>query len=123
MGFSTQEAPRGPWLKRLQPWCKPHLLILAERGDLPLERPIATCLLPVVATRDAQGAMMLSRPPACRAWGALVTAQGLATALREQLRHHSTSITIRGQRYRLKATRQAGVFQRPERLEAAPAPA
>jgi DNA replication protein DnaC len=116
------EAPRGQWRTRLQPLCKPTRLIVDARGSLPLARPLATCLLPLVAQRDEHGAMILRRTKALRAWGELCTEQVLATALRDRLLHHSTILTIRGQSDRLQETRQAGVFPRPETLEAAPAP-
>ena len=118
-----QEAQRGQWLKRLQPLCKPKLLILDERGDLPLERPIATCLVQVVAKRDEKGAIILSRNKSFSEWGELFTDQVLATARLDRLLQHSTIINIRGQSYRLKDKRQAGVFHCPETLEAATAPA
>jgi len=117
------EAPRGQGLTRVQPWGKPTRLSVDERGDLPLERPSATCRLPVVATRDAQGAMLLSRHQSCRAWGELCTDQVVATARLDRLRQHSTILHRRGPHDRLKDTRQAGVFPRPETLEAATAPA
>jgi len=44
-------------------------------------------------------------------WGDLFTDQVLATALLDRLLHHSSIINIRGQSYRLKEKRQAGLFQ------------
>jgi DNA replication protein DnaC len=117
-----QEAQRGQWLKRMQPLCQPKLLILDEMGDLPLERPMATFLFQLVAKRSEKGAIILSSNKSFSEWGALFTDQVLATALRDRLLHHSTIINIRGQSYRLKEKRQAGVFHRPEMLEAATAP-
>lgn len=117
-----QEAQRGQWLKRLQQLCKPKLLILDEMGYLPLERPIATFLFQLVAKRYEKGAIILSSNKSFSEWGELFTDQVLATALLDRLLHHSTIINIRGQSYRLKEKRQAGVFHRPETLEAATAP-
>jgi len=37
----------------------------------------------------------------------------LAAALLDRLLHHSTTINIRGQSYRLREKRKAGVFQEP----------
>jgi DNA replication protein DnaC len=119
----SHEAPRGQWLKRLQQLCKPKLLILDEMGYLPLERPIATFLFQLVAKRYEKGAIILSSNKSFSEWGELFTDQVLATALLDRLLHHSTIINIRGQSYRLKEKRQAGVFHRPETLGAAPASA
>jgi DNA replication protein DnaC len=69
-----------------------------------------------------KGAIILSSNKSFSEWGELFTDQVLATALLDRLLHHSTIINIQGQSYRLKEKRQAGVFHRPEMLEAATAP-
>jgi hypothetical protein len=45
----------------------------------------------------------------------------IATAILDRLLHHSTTINIRGESYRLKERRKAGLFPRPEE-ETRPAP-
>jgi DNA replication protein DnaC len=77
----------------------------------------------LVAKRYEKGAIILSSNKSFSEWGERFTDQVLATALLDRLLHHSTIINIRGQSYRLKEKRQAGVFHRPETLEAATAPA
>jgi DNA replication protein DnaC len=79
---------------------------------------MATFLFQLVAKRYEKGAIILSSNKSFSDWGELFTDQVLATALLDRLLHHSTLINIRGQSYRLKEKRQAGVFQRPEALEA-----
>lgn len=44
-------------------------------------------------------------------WGSLFPNVALVSALPDQLLHHATTITIRGDSYRLKDNRRAGVFQ------------
>ncbi|HZC01534.1 MAG TPA: IS21-like element helper ATPase IstB [Gammaproteobacteria bacterium] len=114
----SQDAQRGQLLKRMQQLYKPRVLILDEMGYLPLERPIATFLFQLVAKRYEKGAIILSSNKSFSEWGDLFTDQVLATALLDRLLHHSTLINIRGQSYRLKDKRQAGVFHTPETLEA-----
>ncbi len=53
------------------------------------------------------------------AWGELVADQVVASALLDRLLHGSTTLNIRGQRYRLREKRQAGVFH--DLSEAGPA--
>ena len=43
-------------------------------------------------------------------WGDIFADQVLASAILDRLLHHSTTINIRGQSYRLREKRQAGVF-------------
>ena len=122
MDLISQEAQRGQWLKRMQPLCTPKRLILDDMGYLPLQRPMATLLLQLVAKRDEKGAIILSSNKSFREGGELFTDQVLATALLDRLLHHSTIINIRGQSDRLKEQHHAGVFHRPEMLEAATTP-
>jgi DNA replication protein DnaC len=120
----SHDAQRAQLPKRMQQLCKPKVLILDEMGYLPLERPMATFLFQLVAKRYEKGAIILSSNKSFSEWGELFTDQVLATALLDRLLHHSTILNIRGQSYRLKEKRQAGVFQRPEAFEAtAAAPA
>lgn len=104
----TQQGQLG---KRIQQLCKPKVLILDEMGYLPLERPVATFLFQLVAKRYEKGAIILSSNKSFSEWGDLFTDQVLATALLDRLLHHSSIINIRGQSYRLKEKRQAGLFQ------------
>ena len=55
--------------------------------------------------------IILSSNKSFSEWGDLFTDQVLATALLDRLLHHSSIINIRGQSYRLKEKRQAGLFQ------------
>lgn len=115
-----QDAGRGHLAKRMQQLCKPTLLILDEMGYLPLERQVATFLFQLVARRYEKGAIILTSNKSFSQWGELFTDQVLATALLDRLLHHSTIINIRGQSYRLKEKRQAGVFHQPEVVQNTP---
>ncbi len=105
------DTQRGQLGKRMQQLCKPKVLILDEMGYLPLERQVATFLFQLVAKRYEKGAIILSSNKSFSEWGELFTDQVLATALLDRLLHHSSILNIRGQSYRLKEKRQAGLFQ------------
>jgi DNA replication protein DnaC len=113
----AQDTPQGHLAKRMQQLCKPKLLILDEMGYLPLERPIATFLFQLVAKRYEKGSIILTSNKSFSEWGELFTDQVLATALLDRLLHHSTIINIRGQSYRLKEKRKAGIFHQPEEVK------
>ena len=51
-------------------------------------------------------------------WATLFPEVAIASAILDRLLHHSTTINIRGDSYRLKDKRRAGLIQR---LEPAPA--
>jgi hypothetical protein len=47
-------------------------------------------------------------------WGDIFSDEVLAAAILDRLLHHSVAISIRGESYRLKDKRKAGVFQAKE---------
>ena len=96
--------------QRLQLLCKPKLLIVDEVGYVPLEPLAARFLFQVVSRRYLKGSMVITSNKSYGAWDHLVADQVLASALLDRLLHVSTTINIRGQSYRLREKRQAGVF-------------
>ena len=47
-------------------------------------------------------------------WGTIFGDPIIATAILDRLLHHSTTLNIRGESYRLKDRRRAGLLSRPE---------
>ena len=45
-------------------------------------------------------------------WGEIFNDQVLATAILDRLLHHSTTLNVKGESYRLKEKRKAGLFGR-----------
>jgi DNA replication protein DnaC len=103
---------------RLSALCKPKLLIIDEMGYLPFDRPAANFLFQLVSRRYEKGAIILTSNKSYGEWGEIVSDQALATAILDRLLHHSTTINIRGESYRLKDKRKAGVLT-PAKREAA----
>lgn len=95
---------------RLVALCKPKLLIIDEMGYLPFDRPAANFLFQLVSRRYEKGAIMLTSNKSYGEWGEIFSDQALATAILDRLLHHSATINIRGESYRLKDKRKAGVF-------------
>lgn len=95
---------------RLQMLCKPKLLILDEMGYFPLDQLAARFLFQLVSRRYTKGSMLITSNKSYGAWGEIVADQVLASAMLDRLLHVSTTINIRGQSYRLREKRQAGVF-------------
>ena len=86
--------------------------ILDEIGYTPLERPEATFLFEVVAKRyDRAKSMIVTSNKTWAAWGDILPDQVMTAAILDRLLHHSTTINIRGQSYRLREQRKAGVFK------------
>ncbi len=96
--------------QRLRSLCKPNVLILDEMGYVPLDRRIAHFVFRLVSRRYQKGSIILTSNKSYGEWGELMTDQVLAAAMLDRLLHVSTTINIRGESYRLREKRQAGVF-------------
>ncbi|MFO1341526.1 MAG: ATP-binding protein [Burkholderiales bacterium] len=105
-----RDAKAGRLNLRLQTLCKPKLLILDEMGYFPLDQVAARFLFQLVSRRYTKGSMVITSNKSYGEWGEVVADQVLAGALLDRLLHVSTTINIRGQSYRLREKRRAGVF-------------
>jgi DNA replication protein DnaC len=95
---------------RLQAFCRPKLLILDEMGYFPLDRLAAQFLFQLVSRRYLRTSMIVTSNKSYGEWGDIFADQVLASAILDRLLHHSTTVNIRGQSYRLREKRQAGMF-------------
>lgn len=106
-----------PVAVRMRVLLRPKLLVIDELGYLPLSHEAATWLFELVSRRYERGAIILTSNKSYGEWGSLFPDVAIASAILDRLLHHSTTITIRGESYRLKEKRRAGVFTR---LDTAP---
>ena len=105
-----RDAKAGRRRQRLQTLCKPKLLILDAMGYFPLDAVAARFLFQLVSRRDTKGSMIMTSNQSYGEWGDVVADQVLASAMLDRLLHVSTTMNIRGQSYRLREKRRAGVF-------------
>jgi len=105
-----RDAQAGRLQQRLPTLGKPNLLILDEMGYVPLDAVAARFLFQLVRRRSTKGSMIITSNKSYGEWGDVVADQVPASAILDRLLHGSTTINIRGQRYRLREKRQAGVF-------------
>jgi DNA replication protein DnaC len=103
--------------ERLKLHGQPKLLILDEIGYLPLDKRDATCLFQLVSRRYERGSIILTSNKSYSDWGAIFAGDSvIASAILDRLLHHSTTINIKGESYRLKDKRRAGLIQPPPTL-------
>lgn len=89
---------------------RPALLVLDEVGYLPLEQMDATFLFQVVSRRyEAGKPIILTSNKSYGSWHDIFPDPILATALLDRLLDQSTTVNIRGESYRLRHRRQAGL--------------
>src|SRR5215218_786866 len=95
---------------RLMFYTKPKLLVVDELGYLPFERRSAHLFFQLVAKRYEKGSMLVTTNQAVTQWGTVFGDEVLATAILDRLLHHSHTLVIQGDSYRLKQKRKAGLF-------------
>ena len=100
--------------RRMRVYLAPKVLIIDEMGYLPLDDLGATIFFQLVSARYEQGSIILTSNKSYGDWGSIFGDPIIATAILDRLLHHSTTINIRGESYRLKDRRRAGLLQRPE---------
>jgi DNA replication protein DnaC len=95
--------------ERLIHYSKPKLLVIDELGYLPFEPNAAHLFFQLVSRRYERGSMMITSNRAVSEWGGVFGDAVVATAILDRLLHHSHVITVRGDSYRLRAKRRAGL--------------
>lgn len=103
--------------ERLTHLTKPKLLIIDELGYLPFERRAAHLLFQLVNRRYERGSLILTSNQPVGNWGEVFGDAVLATAILDRLLHHSHVITIKGESYRLREKRKAGLLRPTKPLD------
>jgi DNA replication protein DnaC len=100
--------------RRLRIYLAPKVLIIDEMGYLPLDELGATIFFQLVSARYERGSIILTSNKSYGEWGSIFGDPIIATAILDRLLHHSTTVNIRGESYRLKERRKAGLLPLPE---------
>jgi DNA replication protein DnaC len=95
--------------EKLLHYSKPKLLVVDELGYLPFEPNAAHLFFQLVSRRYERGSMLVTSNRSVSEWGGVFGDAVVATAILDRLLHHSHVITIRGDSYRLRAKRRAGL--------------
>lgn len=95
--------------RRMKVYLAPKVLIIDEMGYLPLDDLGATIFFQLVSARYERGSIILTSNKSYGDWGGIFGDPIIATAILDRLLHHSTTMNIRGESYRLKDRRRAGL--------------
>ena len=98
--------PEGRLDRRMRVYLAPKVLIIDEMGYLPLDELGATIFFQLVSARYERGSIILTSNKSYGDWGTIFGDPIIATAILDRLLHHSTTINIRGESYRLKDSPQ-----------------
>jgi DNA replication protein DnaC len=108
--------------RTLQQFTYPRLLILDELGYLPLSREEASLFFRLLVRRYERGSLIVTSNKSFADWGEVFNDHVLATAILDRLLHHATTLNIKGESYRLREKKKAGLFGRRPATEPAEVP-
>lgn len=98
--------------RSLQQLVYPKLLIIDEIGYLPLSRLEASLFFRLIVRRYERASLVVTSNKSFLDWGEIFNDHILATAILDRLLHHATTLNIKGESYRLKEKRRAGLLGR-----------
>jgi DNA replication protein DnaC len=96
--------------RALQQLAYPRLLIIDEIGYLPLSREEASLFFRLVVRRYERASLIITSNKSFLDWGEVFNDHVLATAILDRLLHHADTLNIKGESYRLKEKRRAGLL-------------
>ena len=97
--------------ERLKILTQPKLLIIDEIGYIPIDRQGANLFFQLVSRRYERGAILLTSNQSLGAWGEVFGDAVIASAILDRLLHHATTVNIKGDSYRLREKRKAGLVR------------
>ncbi len=100
--------------RALQQLVYPKLLVIDEIGYLPLSREEASLFFRLIVRRYERAATIVTSNKSFLDWGDVFNDHVLATAILDRLLHHATTLNIKGESFRLKEKRKAGLLGRPQ---------
>ena len=98
---------------KLKFYTMPRLLVIDEIGYVPIDRHAAHLFFQLISRRYERGAMILTSNRGFGQWGEIFGDPIIATAILDRLLHHSLTINIKGESFRLKEKQKAGVLKQP----------
>ena len=97
--------------ERLKVLTQPQLLIVDEIGYLPIDRQGANLFFQLVSRRYERGSIIITSNQSLGAWGEVFGDTVIASAILDRLLHHSITINIKGESFRLKEKLRAGLLK------------
>ncbi|MBC7083757.1 MAG: ATP-binding protein [Firmicutes bacterium] len=96
--------------RRLRVYTAPKLLVIDELGYLTMDSLEATLFFQLISARYTRGSIVLTSNKSFGDWGQIFGDTVIATAILDRLLHHSVVVNIRGESYRLREKKRAGLL-------------
>lgn len=99
---------------KLGHYAKPKLLIIDELGYLPFDKRAANLLFQLVVRRYERGSILITTNQMVTQWGVTFGDEMIAAAMLDRLLHHSHTLVVQGESYRMREKRKAGLWSPPQ---------
>ena len=96
--------------EKLKVLTKFNLLILDEMGYLPFTSEGAHCFFQLISRRYEKSSTIFTSNKSFGEWGEIFGDQVIAAAVLDRILHHSTTLNIKGDSYRLRERRRQGLI-------------
>ena len=106
--------------RRMRIYIAPKVLIVDEMGYEPLDTIGASMFFQLVSARYERGSVILTSNKSFAEWGQIFGDVVIATAILDRILHHSHIVNIRGDSYRLREKRKAGLLSGPQTRDPVP---
>ncbi|MGE7274843.1 IS21-like element helper ATPase IstB, partial [Brevibacillus panacihumi] len=94
--------------QKMRVFIKPNVLIIDEIGYRKMDETAAHFFFQIISERYESGSIILTSNKSYGSWGEIFGDAVLATAILDRLLHHSHTINIKGESYRIKEKKKAG---------------
>jgi len=95
--------------KKIKDFTKFKLLIIDEMGYIPFDEEGAHCLFQLISKRYEKSSTIFTSNKSYGEWGEIFKDHVIAAAVLDRILHHSTTINIKGESYRLKERKRQGI--------------
>ena len=96
---------------KLKVLAQPQVLIIDEIGYIPIDRQGANLFFQLISRRYERGAIIVTSNQGLGAWGEVFGDSVIAAAILDRLLHHSITVNITGESYRLREKLKAGLLK------------
>lgn len=99
--------------RRMRRYLSPKVLIIDEMGYQPFPPSAANLFFQLVSARYERSSIIITSNKAFGAWGEVLGDPVVTSAILDRMLHHSYVVNIRGDSYRLRERKAAGMYQSP----------
>ena len=108
---------RGTLDRTLRKFSGYRVLIVDEIGYLPMDREGSHLFFQLVSRRYEKGSTIFTSNKSYGEWGEVLGDNVIASAVLDRILHHSITVNVKGESYRLQARKRAGVPYPPPAKE------